>query len=149
MSTAVFTAAFLLALPFCLLRAWRSVWIPRFKAAGARLRGVTFHNVDFRRATLFGADITQARFVKPAGLTQRVLDRAVAASWGPPRLYGSRDARTGKPLVWRGACPGTPQWQLALWPCRMFRERFQRAAAAAHRPFMAEPHPLAQPWPPG
>ena len=124
-------AVFILALPFFLWRSWRSVSIPRFKAAGAKLRGVTLRNVDFRRATLFGADITQARFVHPTGLTQRHLDRAVAAPWGPPRLFGLCDARTGKPLVWRGAEPGTPEWQLALWPLRRFRRLFRAPAKAS------------------
>ena len=47
---------------------------------------------------LSGADLTSCK-----GLTQEQIDRAASDSGNPPKLEGVVDAKTGKPLVWRGA----------------------------------------------
>ena len=67
---------------------------------GAKLCGAHLRDVDFERANLSRADMTQC-----SGLTQATLDRAVATCGNPPVLEGASDHETRQPLVWRGLEP--------------------------------------------
>lgn len=74
-----------------------NVVMPYANLTGAQLFG----------ATLSNADLSQAFFSQngenPAmGITQVDLDEACADANGGPSLDGATDAKTGKPLVWRG-----------------------------------------------
>ena len=67
---------------------------------GAKLCGAHLRDVDFERANLSRADMTQC-----SGVTQATLDRAVATCGNPPVLEGASDHETRQPLVWRGLEP--------------------------------------------
>ena len=64
---------------------------------GADLSGTLLH-----RANLSGAAFSNRNRDTPCRLTQAQLDSARAAPNDPPHLDGVLDAKTGKPLVWRG-----------------------------------------------
>ena len=69
--------------------------LKRAHLVGAKLKG----------ANLDGANLTGADMRGCKGLTQEQIDQAVALPDNPPDLSGTVDAKTGKPLVWRGASP--------------------------------------------
>ncbi len=64
---------------------------------GADLSGTLLHG-----ANLSGAAFSNRNRDTPCRLTQAQLDSARAAPNDPPHLDGVLDAKTGKPLVWRG-----------------------------------------------
>lgn len=72
------------------------------------MHGAIFENADmtgakFVQANLSGVDFTGSGQGPVRGLTQRQLDDACADPDRPPNLDGVIDAKTGAPLVWRGA----------------------------------------------
>ncbi len=79
----------------------------RADISAANLSGATLFGAKLRHANLSNAYIAGTKFSDdgdtPAiGLTQEQLDQAVADQDTPPMLKGVIDAKTGKPLVWRG-----------------------------------------------
>ena len=79
---------------------------------GANLSGAYLPEVDLAGADLSGADLCRANtgyIPWPVmGLTQSMLDQAVADADNPPKLGGMvMDAETGEPLVWRGEARAT------------------------------------------
>ena len=67
------------------------------------LVGTNLSGVDLTDANLSGARFSAEKGWKPAtGLTQSQLGEARADPDNPPYLEGVVDAKTGKPLVWRG-----------------------------------------------
>ena len=72
------------------------------------MHGAIFESVDmtdakFVETNLTGVDFTGGGEGPVRGLTQRQLDDACADRDMPPNLDGVTDAKTGEPLVWRGA----------------------------------------------
>ena len=68
----------------------------------ANLRGAYLNNADLDGALLHGTDLTGATMHGCKGLTQEQIDDVEAEPDNPPKLEGVLDAKTGKPLVWRG-----------------------------------------------
>lgn len=88
--------------------------------AFANLSEAELGNANFYQATLFGCDLSGAKFtsnvmrsdlsvqnIVARNLTQAQLDQAVAEPDNPPILDGVVDAETGEQLVWRGSAPPT------------------------------------------
>ena len=74
--------------------------------AGADLSGARLLGVHLSGANLSGTILSYSDFVGsalPKDLTQEQLERAVADPDKPPILTDSRDYKTGKLLIWRGA----------------------------------------------
>ena len=71
----------------------------------ASLEGADLSNANLEGAWLEGVNLTGAEMRGCRDLTQEQLDEAVAREDNPPDLSGTVDAKTGKPLVWRGASP--------------------------------------------
>ena len=76
------------------------------------LRGVDFSEADLRRASLDTVDMTNtilegaliagARFSPHVGgMTQEILDSAIADENEPPVIGGMQDYQSGSPLVWK------------------------------------------------
>ncbi len=85
----------------------RDVDLTRANLSAADLSGAYLSDVDLTGADLSGADLYGAHtsgIPWPAkGLTQAMLDKAIADPENPPKLGGVViDAETGEPLVWRG-----------------------------------------------
>ena len=96
--------------------------------SSAKLTNATLQEVDLSNADLAGADVSGTNFssikhkgalftregakslgidpeefyVGVRGLTQAQIDQARADPTNPPQVEGVADARTGKPIVWRG-----------------------------------------------
>ena len=74
---------------------------------GAGLALSNLRNAILSNATFKGADLSGAEFAEAtpgeADLTQQQLDEACADPDAPPKLVDMFDAKTGEPLVWRGA----------------------------------------------
>ena len=70
--------------------------------SGSDLTGVYLTDSDLDGAYLTKADLTGAVLFRVKGLTQGQLNLACADPDNPPNLHGARDAKTGKPLEWRG-----------------------------------------------
>ena len=81
----------------------------------ANLSNVQLQNANFSGANLIeaklysslllDADLSGANLERCEGLTQDQIDYAIADSDNPPKLEGVVDAKTGRPLVWRGKSP--------------------------------------------
>ncbi len=78
------------------------------KLWGANLCAVILRGANLSGADFCGVDAKSSQYEEPArGLTQAQLDEACANPDNPPKLDGVLDAKTGKPLVWRGKpCKG-------------------------------------------
>ena len=68
----------------------------------SNLKNTSFYDANLEGAVLTGADLSGADLRDCKGLTQEQIDQAKADSDNRPDLEGMVDARTGKPLVWRG-----------------------------------------------
>ena len=78
--------------------------------SNANLVVANLTDADLSRAILVDtnltrANLTHADFFKATGLTQQQLDRAVADPANPPKLDEAYDAKTNRPLEWRGREP--------------------------------------------
>ena len=75
---------------------------------GANLSEAMLQDANLSGADLCGVDAKSSQYEEPArGLTQAQLNEACADQDNPPKLDGVLDAKTGKPLVWRGKpCKG-------------------------------------------
>ena len=75
---------------------------------GANLSEAMLQDANLSGADLCGVDAPSPRYRELArGLIQAQLDEACADQDNPPKLDGVLDAKTGKPLVWRGKpCKG-------------------------------------------
>ena len=92
--------------------------LSRAEIIQSNLSGARILKTDMSRAILRGTDLSGTYFYDPrcgtapnlvTGLTQAQLDEACADPDNPPKLDGVLDAKTGKPLVWRGpACEDEP-----------------------------------------
>ena len=93
----------------------RDIDLTRADLSAADLSGAYLSDVDLTGADLSGADLYGAHtggIPWPAkGLTQVMLNSAIADPNNPPKLDGVLDADTGKPLVWRGGASPTPSSQ--------------------------------------
>ena len=69
---------------------------------GANLTRAFLIGANLIEVNLTDAKLTGAILVGVKGLTQDQLDQACADPDNPPKLDGVQDAKTGKPLKWRG-----------------------------------------------
>ena len=70
--------------------------------SGTDLTGTNLSGVDLTGTNLSGTKFSFNGEYLAMGLTQSQLDEAQAVPDNPPHLEGVVDAKTGKPLVWRG-----------------------------------------------
>ena len=79
-----------------------NTWLVHADLTDAYLWGADLSGAKFIGAQLSGASLSASGQHAVKGLTQAQLDQARADPNNPPHLTGVVDAKTGKPLVWRG-----------------------------------------------
>ncbi len=81
------------------------LWKANFSSASlffANLSNAWLSGANLSGAHLSGANLSDAKLQGAENLTQSQLDEACADPKNPPKLEGTVDSETGKPLVWRG-----------------------------------------------
>ena len=79
-----------------------NTWLVHADLTDAYLWGADLSGAKFIGAQVSGASLSASGQHAVKGLTQAQLDQARADPNNPPHLTGVVDAKTGKPLVWRG-----------------------------------------------
>lgn len=69
--------------------------------AGVKCNQAQFLNCTFDGVNLVETDLSGTSLSYPQGLTQTMLDEAVATVGNPPSLNGAMDSETGKKLIWK------------------------------------------------